>query len=44
MKFLDQAKIYLKAGDGDLGRQALEEKNLLNLEGQMGVMEVRAAV
>ena len=39
MKFLDQAKIYIKAGMVDLVQQVFEEKNLLNLEVLMEVME-----
>ena len=31
MKFLDQAKIYIKAGDGGHGLLVFVEKNLLNL-------------
>ena len=43
MKFLDQAKIYIKAGNGGSGSASFEEKNLLNSEVQMvemGEMEV----
>ena len=35
MKFLDQVKIYIKAGNGGDGSLALEEKNLLNMVVQM---------
>jgi GTPase involved in cell partitioning and DNA repair len=38
MKFLDQVKIYLKAGNGGHGSPSLEEKNLLNMVDQMVVM------
>ena len=42
MKFLDQAKIYVASGKG---RQedvlVLEEKNILNMEDLMEVMEAR---
>ena len=31
MKFLDQAKIYIKAGKVDLEHLVLEEKNILSL-------------
>ena len=44
MKFLDQVKIYVKAGNGGDGSPSLEEKNLLNLEGQMEVMVVMVAL
>ena len=40
MKFLDQAKICIKAGDGGSGSASFREKNLLNLEVQMVVMVV----
>ena len=36
MKFLDQVKIYVKAGNGGDGSLVLEEKNSLNLVDQMG--------
>ena len=40
MKFLDQVKIYIKAGDGGSGSQVLEEKNLSNSVAQMVEMVV----
>ena len=43
MKFLDQVKIYIKAGDGGDGSLALEEKNLLNMVDQMEAMVETAA-
>ena len=43
MKFLDQAKINLKAETVAPVQRVLEEKNLLNLEGQMEVMVVTEA-
>ena len=42
MKFLDQAKIFIKAGNGGSVQPVLEEKSLLNLEGLMAVMEAEA--
>ena len=41
MKFLDQVKIFIKAGDGGSGSPSLEEKNLLNLEDRMAEMEAK---
>ena len=38
MKFLDQVKIYIKAGNGGDGSPSLGEKNLLNTEDQTVVM------
>ena len=38
MKFLDQVKIYIKAGNGGDGSPSLEEKNTLSTEVQMVVM------
>ena len=38
MKFLDQVKIYIKAGNGGDGSQVLGEKNLLNMEDLTVVM------
>ena len=40
MKFLDQAKIYIKAGNGGSGSASFEEKNLLSLVVLMEVTEV----
>ena len=44
MKFLDQVKIFIKAGDGGQDRQVLEEKNLLSLEDQMEEMEEKVVL
>ena len=41
MKFLDQVKIYIKAGNGGDGSPSLEEKNLLNMVAQMVGMEAK---
>ena len=41
MKFLDQVKIFIKAGNGGSGSQVLEEKNLLNLGALMEETEVK---
>ena len=38
MKFLDQAKINIKAGNGGSGSASFREKNLLSLEVQMVAM------
>ena len=38
MKFLDQAKIYVKAGNGGSGSASFRKKNLLSLGGQMEEM------
>ena len=38
MKFLDQAKIYIKAGNGGSGSAVSEGRNLLNMVDQMAVM------
>ena len=38
MKFLDQAKIYIKAGDGGSGQLVFVEKNSSNLVDLTGVM------
>ena len=32
MKFLDQAKIYIKAGNGGSGASASGERNMLSME------------
>jgi len=40
MKFLDQAKIYIKAGNGGQAHPALEGKNILSLVVPMVEMEV----
>ena len=42
MKFLDQVKIFVKAGDGGSGSASMREKNLLNLVDQMEAMEEKA--
>ena len=34
MKFLDQAKIYIKAGNGGSGSASFRRRSLLNLVGQ----------
>ena len=38
MKFLDQVKIYVKAGNGGSGSPSFRRENLLNTEVQMEVM------
>jgi len=38
MKFLDQAKINIKAGNGGSGSASFRRENLLNLEVQMVAM------
>ena len=38
MKFLDQVKIYIKAGNGGDGSPSFRRKNLLNLVDLMVVM------
>ena len=43
MKFLDQAKIYIKAGNGGSGSEALGEKSLLNTEDLTAVMVAMVA-
>ncbi len=40
MKFLDQAKIYIKAGDGGSGSASFRRENLLNTVDLMEVMVV----
>ena len=40
MKFLDQAKIYIKAGNGGSGSSSFRRENILNMVDQMEVMEV----
>ena len=40
MKFLDQAKIYIKAGNGGSGSASFRRKNLLSLVVLMEVTEV----
>ena len=39
MKFLDQAKIYIKARNGGSGSASFRRENLLSLEVPMEVME-----
>ena len=41
MKFLDQVKIYVKAGTAVVALLVSEEKNLLNLVVLTGEMEVK---
>jgi hypothetical protein len=41
MKFLDQVKIYVKAGNEDMGLLAFVERNLLNTVDLMVVTEVK---
>ena len=43
MKFLDQVKIFVKAGNGGSGSPSFRRENLLNLEGLMEVMAVKEA-
>ena len=38
MKFLDQAKIYIKAGNGGSGSEVLGGKNLLSMVALMAEM------
>ena len=44
MKFLDQVKIYVKLETVGLDHLVLEEKNLLNLEDLMEVMEEKVVL
>jgi GTPase involved in cell partitioning and DNA repair len=44
MKFLDQVKIYVKAGNGGHGSPSFVEKNLLNMVDLMVVMEVKVVL
>ena len=41
MKFLDQVKIYIKAGNVVMAHQASEEKSMLSTEVLMVVMVVK---
>ena len=38
MKFLDQVKIYIKAGNGGDGSPSFRRENMLNMEAPMEVM------
>ena len=40
MKFLDQAKIYIKAGNGGSGSSSFRRENILNMVDQMEAMVV----
>ena len=44
MKFLDQVKINIKAGDGGNGSPSFRRENSLNLVGLMVVMVAKVAL
>ena len=44
MKFLDEAKIFLKSGDGGSGCVSFRREKLLSSEGQMVVTEEKVAI
>ena len=44
MKFLDQAKVYIRSGDGGAGCVSFRRENMSNLAGPMAAMAAAAAM
>ena len=44
MKFLDQVKIFVKAGDGGSGSPSFRREKFIEFEVQMEVMAVKAVL